>query len=177
MLLATNQWPEDVREYFGDGDECHMAFHFPLMPRMYMAIAREDRHPIVEIMEQTQTYRRTASGRYFCATMTTHPRDGYRPRAGLPASDLCGRPPGAPPPGHPPPAFSLLENRHRGLMNLLLMSMPGSPIVYYGDEIGMGDDLQLGDYNGVRTPMQWLGGANGGFSTADPEQLFLPPST
>ena len=179
MLLAeANQWPEDVREYFGDGDECHMAFHFPLMPRMYMAIAREDRHPIVEIMEQTPDIPENCQWAVFLRNhdeltlemVTDRERDylhqtyAVDPQARL---HLGIRRRLAP----------LLENdRHRiELMNLLLMSMPGSPIVYYGDEIGMGDDLQLGDRNGVRTPMQWLGGANGGFSTADPEQLFLPP--
>ena len=179
MLLAeANQWPEDVREYFGDGDECHMAFHFPLMPRMYMAIAREDRHPIVEIMEQTPDIPENCQWAVFLRNhdeltlemVTDRERDylhqtyAVDPQARLHLGIRRRLSP-------------LLENdRHRiELMNLLLMSMPGSPIVYYGDEIGMGDDLQLGDRNGVRTPMQWLGGANGGFSTADPEQLFLPP--
>ena len=178
FLAEANQWPEDVREYFGDGDECHMAFHFPLMPRMYMAIAREDRHPIVEIMEQTPDIPENCQWAVFLRNhdeltlemVTDRERDylhqtyAVDPQARL---HLGIRRRLAP----------LLENdRHRiELMNLLLMTMPGSPIVYYGDEIGMGDDLQLGDRNGVRTPMQWLGGVNGGFSTADPGQLFLPP--
>ncbi|WP_097065485.1 maltose alpha-D-glucosyltransferase [Nitrosovibrio sp. Nv4] len=178
FLAEANQWPEDVREYFGDGDECHMAFHFPLMPRMYMAIAREDRHPIVEIMEQTPDIPDSCQWAVFLRNhdeltlemVTDRERDylhqtyAVDPQARL---HLGIRRRLAP----------LLDNdRHRiELMNLLLMTMPGSPILYYGDEIGMGDNLLLGDRNGVRTPMQWLGGLNGGFSTADPGQLFLSP--
>ncbi|MDQ3186119.1 MAG: maltose alpha-D-glucosyltransferase [Pseudomonadota bacterium] len=178
FLAEANQWPEDVREYFGDGDECHMAFHFPLMPRMYMAIAQEDRHPIVEIMEQTPDIPDNCQWAIFLRNhdeltlemVTDRERDylhqtyAIDPQARL---NLGIRRRLAP----------LLENdRHRiELMNLLLMTMPGSPILYYGDEIGMGDDLLLGDRNGVRTPMQWRGGLNGGFSTADPGRLFLPP--
>jgi maltose alpha-D-glucosyltransferase / alpha-amylase len=180
FLAEANQWPEDVREYFGAGDECHMAFHFPLMPRMYMAIAREDRHPIVEIMEQTPDIPENCQWAVFLRNhdeltlemVTDRERDylhqtyAVDPQARL---HLGIRRRLAP----------LLENdRHRiELMNLLLMTMPGSPILYYGDEIGMGDNLQLGDRNGVRTPMQWVGGTNGGFSTANPESLFLPPIT
>lgn len=178
FLAEANQWPEDVREYFGDGDECHMAFHFPLMPRMYMAIAREDRHPIVEIMEQTPDIPDNCQWAVFLRNhdeltlemVTDRERDylhqtyAVDPQARL---HLGIRRRLAP----------LMDNdRHRiELMNLLLMTMPGSPILYYGDEIGMGDNLLLGDRNGVRTPMQWLGGLNGGFSIADPERLFLPP--
>ena len=177
FLAEANQWPEDVRAYFGEGDECHMAFHFPLMPRMYMAIAREDRHPIVEIMDQTPEIPDSCQWAIFLRNhdeltlemVTDQERDylhqtyAVDPKARL---HLGIRRRLAP----------LLENdRHRiELMNLLLMTMPGSPILYYGDEIGMGDDLLLGDRNGVRTPMQWKGTANGGFSTADPERLFLP---
>jgi len=177
FLAEANQWPEDVREYFGDGDECHMAFHFPLMPRMYMAIAREDRHPIVEIMEQTPDIPENCQWAVFLRNhdeltlemVTDRERDylhqtyAIDPQARL---HLGIRRRLAP----------LMDNdRHRiELMNLLLMTMPGSPVLYYGDEIGMGDDLLLGDRNGVRTPMQWSGGANGGFSTADSQQLFLP---
>ncbi|WP_090370940.1 maltose alpha-D-glucosyltransferase [Nitrosospira sp. Nl5] len=178
FLAEANQWPEDVREYFGDGDECHMAFHFPLMPRMYMAIAQEDRHPIVEIMEQTPDIPDNCQWGVFLRNhdeltlemVTDRERDylhqtyAIDPQARL---NLGIRRRLAP----------LLDNdRHRiELMNLLLMTMPGSPILYYGDEIGMGDNLLLGDRNGVRTPMQWRGGTNGGFSTADSDQLFLPP--
>lgn len=177
FLAEANQWPEDVRAYFGDGDQCHMAFHFPLMPRMYMAIAREDRHPIVEIMEQTPDIPENCQWAIFLRNhdeltlemVTDRERDylhqtyAIDPKARL---HLGIRRRLAP----------LMENdRHRiELMNLLLMTMPGSPILYYGDEIGMGDNLLLGDRNGVRTPMQWKGGINGGFSTADPERLFLP---
>ena len=177
FLAEANQWPEDVREYFGDGDECHMAYHFPLMPRMYMAIAQEDRHPIVEIMEQTPDIPDACQWAIFLRNhdeltlemVTDRERDylyefyASNPQARL---NLGIRRRLAP----------LLDNdRHRiELMNLLLMTMPGSPILYYGDEIGMGDNLLLGDRDGVRTPMQWSGRANGGFSRADPERLYLP---
>ncbi len=178
FLAEANQWPEDVREYFGDGDECHMAYHFPLMPRMYMAIAQEDRHPIVEIMEQTPDIPDNCQWAVFLRNhdeltlemVTDRERDylyqAYTvdPRERL---NLGIRRRLAP----------LLDNdRHRiELMHLLLMTIQGSPILYYGDEIGMGDNVLLGDRNGVRTPMQWSGGPNGGFSMADPERLFLPP--
>src|SRR3990167_7019743 len=179
MLLAeANQWPEDVREYFGEGDECHMAYHFPLMPRMYMAIAQEDRHPIVEIMEQTPDIPDSCQWAVFLRNHDelTHEMVTDRERDYLYqtyASDLQARLNL----GLRRRLAPLLDNaRHRiELMNLLLMTMPGSPILYYGDEIGMGDNILLGDRNGVRTPMQWNGGAHGGFSTADPARLFLPP--
>ena len=179
MLLAeANQWPEDVRDYFGDGDECHMAYHFPLMPRMYMAIAQEDRHPIVEIMEQTPDIPDNCQWAIFLRNhdeltlemVTSRERDymyqmyAADPRARL---NLGIRRRLAP----------LLENdpERIKLMNSLLLSMPGAPIIYYGDEIGMGDNFFLGDRNGVRTPMQWSPDRNAGFSRADPQQLFLPP--
>ena len=179
MLLAeANQWPEDVREYFGDGDECHMAFHFPLMPRIYMAIAQEDRHPIVEIMEQTPEIPDNCQWAVFLRNhdeltlemVTDRERDYlYQAYAANPQEriNLGIRRRLAP----------LLDNdRHRiELMHMLLMTMPGSPFLYYGDEIGMGDNVLLGDRDGVRTPMQWSGELNGGFSMADPERLFLPP--
>lgn len=178
FLAEANQWPEDVREYFGNGDECHMAYHFPLMPRMYMAIAQEDRHPIVEIMEQTPDIPDNCQWALFLRNhdeltlemVTDRERDYlYQTYAKDPQAriNLGIRRRLAP----------LLDNdRHRiELMNLLLMTMPGSPVIYYGDEIGMGDNILLGDRNSVRTPMQWNGGANGGFSTADPERLFLLP--
>ena len=159
MLLAeANQWPEDVREYFGDGDECHMAYHFPLMPRMYMAIAQEDRHPIVEILQQTPEIPANCQWAIFLRNhdeltlemVTSKERDYmYQTYAADPRAriNLGIRRRLAP----------LLENdRDRiKLMNSLLLSMPGSPIIYYGDEIGMGDNIYLGDRNGVRTPMQW----------------------
>jgi maltose alpha-D-glucosyltransferase/alpha-amylase len=178
FLAEANQWPEDVREYFGNGDECHMAYHFPLMPRMYMAIAQEDRHPIVEIMEQTPDIPDTCQWAVFLRNhdeltlemVTDRERDYlYQTYASDPQARLNL--------GIRRRLAPLLDNdRHRiELMYLLLMTMPGSPILYYGDEIGMGDNIRLGDRNGVRTPMQWNGGANGGFSTAAPERLFLPP--
>ena len=179
MLLGeANMWPEDVRDYFGDGDECHMAYHFPLMPRMYMAIAQEDRHPIVEIMDQTPDIPENTQWAIFLRNhdeltlemVTSRERDymyqmyAADPRARL---NLGIRRRLAP----------LMENdpERIKLMNSLLLSMPGSPIIYYGDEIGMGDNVYLGDRNGVRTPMQWSPDRNAGFSRADPQQLYLPP--
>ncbi len=179
MLLGeANMWPEDVRDYFGDGDECHMAYHFPLMPRMYMAIAQEDRHPIVEIMDQTPDIPENCQWAIFLRNhdeltlemVTSRERDymyqmyAADPRARL---NLGIRRRLAP----------LMENdpERIKLMNSLLLSMPGSPIIYYGDEIGMGDNFYLGDRNGVRTPMQWSPDRNAGFSRADPQQLYLPP--
>ena len=179
MLLAeANQWPEDVRDYYGNGDECHMAYHFPLMPRMYMAIAQEDRHPIVEILEQTPDIPDSCQWAIFLRNhdeltlemVTSKERDymyqmyAADPRARL---NLGIRRRLAP----------LLENdiERIKLMNSLLLTMPGSPIIYYGDEIGMGDNFFLGDRNGVRTPMQWSPDRNAGFSRADPQQLYLPP--
>ncbi|MDA8107257.1 MAG: putative maltokinase, partial [Betaproteobacteria bacterium] len=179
MLLAeANQWPEDVREYFGDGDECHMAYHFPLMPRIYMAIAQEDRHPVVEIMQQTPEIPDNAQWAIFLRNhdeltlemVTSKERDYmYRMYAADPRAriNLGIRRRLAP----------LMENDFDRikLMNSLLLSMPGSPIIYYGDEIGMGDNIFLGDRDGVRTPMQWSPDRNAGFSRADPQRLFLPP--
>ena len=178
LLAEANQWPEDVREYFGEGDECHMAYHFPLMPRIYMAIAQEDRHPVVEIMQQTPEIPDNAQWAIFLRNhdeltlemVTSKERDYmYRMYAADPRAriNLGIRRRLAP----------LMENdRERiKLMNSLLLSMPGSPIIYYGDEIGMGDNIFLGDRNGVRTPMQWSPDRNAGFSRADPQRLFLPP--
>jgi maltose alpha-D-glucosyltransferase/alpha-amylase len=178
LLAEANQWPEDVREYFGDGDACHMAYHFPLMPRMYMAIAQEDRHPVIDILRQTPDIPDNAQWAIFLRNhdeltleMVTHRERDYMyrmyaadPRARL---NLGIRRRLAP----------LLENdRERiKLMNSLLLSMPGSPIIYYGDEIGMGDNIFLGDRDGVRTPMQWSPDRNAGFSRADPQRLYLPP--
>ena len=179
MLLAeANQWPEDVREYFGNADECHMAYHFPLMPRMYMAIAQEDRYPVVEIMQQTPDIPDTCQWAIFLRNhdeltlemVTSKERDYmYRMYAADPRAriNLGIRRRLAP----------LMENDMDTikLMNSLLLSMPGSPIVSYGDEIGMGDNIFLGDRNGVRTPMQWSPDRNAGFSRADPQRLYLPP--
>ena len=179
MLLAeANQWPEDTQQYFGDGDECHMAFHFPLMPRMYMAIAQEDRFPITDIMRQTPEIPPTCQWAVFLRNhdeltlemVTDRERDylwetyatDRRARLNL---------------GIRRRLAPLLERDRRRieLMNGLLLSMPGTPVIYYGDEIGMGDNIHLGDRDGVRTPMQWSPDRNGGFSRADPARLVLPP--
>src|SRR5690348_2644219 len=179
MLLAeANQWPEDVQAYFGNGDECHMAFHFPLMPRMYMAIAQEDRFPITDILRQTPDIPSDCQWAVFLRNhdeltlemVTDRERDylwefyaaDRRARLNL---------------GIRRRLAPLLENDRRRieLMNSLLLTMPGTPIIYYGDEIGMGDNLHLGDRDGVRTPMQWSSDRNGGFSRADPPSLVLPP--
>jgi len=180
MLLAeANQWPEDVRDYFGNGlDECQMAYHFPLMPRMYMAIAQEDRHPIVEIMEQTPDIPATCQWAIFLRNhdeltlemVTSRERDYmYQSYAADPRARLNL--------GIRRRLAPLLDNDFERirLMNSLLLSMPGSPIIYYGDELGMGDNVFLGDRNGLRTPMQWSPDRNAGFSRADPQQLYLPP--
>jgi maltose alpha-D-glucosyltransferase/alpha-amylase len=179
MLLAeANQWPEDVREYFANGDECHMAYHFPLMPRMYVAIAQEDRYPIVEILEQTPEIPPTCQWAIFLRNhdeltlemVTDRERDYmYQAYAMDPRTRVNG--------GIRRRLAPLMENDTRKieLMNSLLLSMPGSPSVYYGDELGMGDNIYLGDRNSVRTPMQWSSDRNGGFSRADPQTLFLPP--
>jgi maltose alpha-D-glucosyltransferase/alpha-amylase len=178
LLAEANQWPEDVRDYFGEGDECHMAYHFPLMPRMYMALALEDRHPIVEILQQTPEIPASCQWAIFLRNhdeltlemVTSRERDymyqmyAADPRARL---NLGIRRRLAPLMDNDPDKIKL--------MNSLLLSMPGSPIVYYGDEIGMGDNVYLGDRNGVRTPMQWSPDRNAGFSRADPQRLYLPP--
>jgi maltose alpha-D-glucosyltransferase/alpha-amylase len=180
MLLAeVNQWPEDVKMYFGDGDECHMAFHFPLMPRMYMAIAREDRFPISDIIRQTPPIPDTCQWAIFLRNhdelsleMVTDSERDYlwqtyaadrRARINL---------------GIRRRLAPLVEGDRRRveLMNSLLLSMPGTPVIYYGDEVGMGDNIHLGDRDGVRTPMQWSPDRNGGFSRVDPARLILPPA-
>ncbi|MDN5871919.1 MAG: maltose alpha-D-glucosyltransferase, partial [Nitrococcus sp.] len=178
FLAEANQWPEDVRDYFGDGDECHMAYHFPLMPRMYMAIAQEDRHPIVEIMNQTPSIPDICQWAIFLRNhdeltlemVTDAERDYmYQAYAGDPRMRVNV--------GIRRRLAPLMDNDidKIKLMNSLLMSMPGSPFIYYGDEIGMGDNIFLGDRNGVRTPMQWSSDRNAGFSRADPQGLYLPP--
>jgi maltose alpha-D-glucosyltransferase/alpha-amylase len=177
LLAEANQWPEDVQQYFGDGDECNMAYHFPLMPRIYMAIAQEDRFPIADIMRQTPEIPANCQWAMFLRNhdeltleMVTDAERDYlwstyaaNPRARI---NLGIRRRLAP----------LMDNDRRKieLMNSILMSMPGTPIIYYGDEIGMGDNIYLGDRNGVRTPMQWTPDRNGGFSRCDPAQLYLP---
>ena len=179
MLLAeANQWPEDTRAYFGEGDECHMAFHFPLMPRMYMALAQEDRHPITDILRQTPQIPDPCQWALFLRNhdeltleMVTDDERDYLWRTYATDSrarlNLGIRRRLAP----------LLDNDRRKieLMNALLLSMPGTPVLYYGDELGMGDNYYLGDRDGVRTPMQWSADRNGGFSRADPQRLYLPP--
>jgi maltose alpha-D-glucosyltransferase / alpha-amylase len=179
MLLAeANQWPADVRPYFGEGDECHMAFHFPLMPRMFMAIRQEDRHPIVEILRQTPDIPETCQWAMFLRNhdeltlemVTDEERDYmYQAYAADPQMRINV--------GIRRRLAPLLENSRRRieLMHSLLFSVPGTPIVYYGDELGMGDNIYLGDRNGVRTPMQWTSDRNGGFSRADPARLYAPP--
>jgi maltose alpha-D-glucosyltransferase/alpha-amylase len=178
MLLAeANMWPQDVRPYFGEGDEFHMAFHFPIMPRMFMALRLEDRKPLVEIIERTPPIPETCQWGVFLRNhdeltlemVTDEERDYmYDEYARDPVARLNL--------GIRRRLAPLLEGHRRRveLMNGLLMSLAGSPILYYGDEIGMGDNIYLGDRNGVRTPMQWNAGPNAGFSSADPERLFLP---
>ena len=178
MLLAeANQWPEDTQDYFGDGDECHMAFHFPLMPRMYMAIAQEDRFPITDIMRQTPEIPENCQWAIFLRNhdeltleMVTDKERDYlwetyasdrRARINL---------------GIRRRLAPLMERDRRRieLMHSMLFTMPGTPVIYYGDEIGMGDNIYLGDRDGVRTPMQWSSDRNGGFSRSDPARLSLP---
>jgi len=178
FLAEVNQWPEDVRDYFSDGNECQMAYHFPLMPRMYMAIAQEDRHPIVDIMRQTPDIPETCQWAIFLRNhdeltlemVTSEERDYmYQMYVSDPRARVNV--------GIRRRLAPLMDNEidKIKLMNSLLLSMPGSPIIYYGDEIGMGDNFFLGDRNGVRTPMQWSPDRNAGFSRADPQRLYLPP--
>jgi maltose alpha-D-glucosyltransferase/alpha-amylase len=179
MLLAeANQWPEDTRDYFGDGDECHMAFHFPLMPRMYMAIAKEDRFPITDILRQTPPIPDNCQWAIFLRNhdeltleMVTDQERDYL--WNIYASDRRARINL----GIRRRLAPLMERDRRRieLLNALLLSMPGTPVLYYGDEIGMGDNIYLGDRDGVRTPMQWSPDRNGGFSRVDPARLVLPP--
>jgi maltose alpha-D-glucosyltransferase / alpha-amylase len=178
MLLAeANQWPEDAVAYFGNGDICHMAFHFPLMPRMFMSIRLEDRFPIIDILDQTPEIPRNCQWALFLRNhdeltleMVTDEERDYMYR--VYAKDISARINL----GIRRRLAPLLENNRRKieLMNMLLFSMPGTPVIYYGDEIGMGDNYYLGDRDGVRTPMQWSPDRNGGFSTTNPQQLFLP---
>jgi trehalose synthase len=178
MLLAeANQWPEDAVAYFGDGDECHMEFHFPLMPRLFMALQMEDRFPIVDILQQTPPIPETCQWAIFLRNhdeltlemVTDEERDYmYQVYAKDPKAriNLGIRRRLAP----------LLGNSRRRieLMSSLLFSLPGTPVIYYGDEIGMGDNIYLGDRNSVRTPMQWSADRNAGFSRANPQKLYLP---
>jgi maltose alpha-D-glucosyltransferase / alpha-amylase len=177
FLAEANQWPEDVREYFGEGDECHMAYHFPLMPRIFMSVALEDRYPITEILRQTPDIPENCQWAIFLRNhdeltlemVTDRERDYmYRMYAQEPRMRVNV--------GIRRRLAPLLNNDidRIKLMNSLLLSMPGSPIIYYGDEIGMGDNIYIGDRNGVRTPMQWSLDRNAGFSRADPQRLYLP---
>jgi len=177
LLAEANQWPEDVAQYFGNGDECQMAFHFPLMPRMFMSIAEEDRYPIYDIMRQTPPIPDNCQWAMFLRNhdeltleMVTDRERAFMYR--VYATDARARVNV----GIRRRLAPLMENDRRRieLMTSLLLSMPGTPIIYYGDEIGMGDNIYLGDRDGVRTPMQWSGDRNGGFSTADAQRLFLP---
>ncbi len=178
MLLAeANQWPADVRPYFGDNDECHMAFHFPLMPRMFMGVKLEDRKPIIEIQQQTPDIPEACQWAIFLRNhdeltleMVTDEERDYMYEAY--AKDRTMRLNV----GIRRRLSPLLEGDRRKveLMNGLLMSLPGTPVIYYGDEIGMGDNVYLGDRNGVRTPMQWTGGWTAGFTRGDPERLYSP---
>jgi maltose alpha-D-glucosyltransferase/alpha-amylase len=178
MLLAeANQWPEDAAAYFGNGDECHMAFHFPIMPRLFMALHMEDRFPIVDILEQTPVIPDTAQWALFLRNhdeltleMVTDEERDYMYR--VYAHDAQARINL----GIRRRLAPLLGNHRRRieLMNALLLSLPGTPVIYYGDEIGMGDNYYLGDRNGVRTPMQWSPDRNAGFSRANPQRLYLP---
>ena len=177
LLAEANMWPEDVRPYFGEGDEFHMSFHFPIMPRMFMALRLEDRKPLIDIIERTPNIPESCQWGLFLRNhdeltleMVTDLERQYMwdeyakdPRARI---NL----------GIRRRLATLLDGDRRRieLMIGLLMSLPGSPILYYGDEIGMGDNVYLGDRNSVRTPMQWSSGVNAGFSTADPERLWLP---
>jgi maltose alpha-D-glucosyltransferase/alpha-amylase len=178
MLLAeANNWPVNVRAYFGNGDEFHTAFHFPLMPRMFMAVRLEDRKPIIDIFQQTPEIPATCQ---WCIFLRNHDeltlemvtdieRDYMYDEYATDKTMRINR-------GIRRRLAPMMDNDRRRieLLSGLLMSMPGTPIVYYGDEIGMGDNVYLGDRNGVRTPMQWDGDANAGFSTADPERLYSP---
>ena len=177
VLAEANQWPADVRPYFGDGDECHMAFHFPLMPRIYMALRQEDRLPITDIMAQTPPIPDNCQWGLFLRNhdeltleMVTDDERDYMyfaysadPRMRVNVGIRRRLAP-------------LVDNNRRRieLLNSLLFSFPGTPIIYYGDEIGMGDNIYLGDRNGVRTPMQWTSDRNAGFSKCDPARLYFP---
>lgn len=178
MLLAeANQWPEDAVRYFGDGDACHMAFHFPLMPRIFMAIWQEDRFPVTDIIEQTPPIPDAAQWALFLRNhdeltleMVTDEERDYM-------YSVYARDPGARVNlGIRRRLAPLLGNHRRKmeLMNILLFSLPGTPVIYYGDEIAMGDNYYLGDRNGVRTPMQWNADRNAGFSESNPQKLCLP---
>ncbi len=177
LLAEANMWPEDSAAYFGDGDECHMNYHFPIMPRMFMSVKMEDRYPITDIFDQTPAIPETCQWAMFLRNhdeltleMVTDEERDYMYKVytkdPLARINLGIRHRLAP----------LLDNNRNKieLMNILLFSLPGTPVIYYGDEIGMGDNFYLGDRDGVRTPMQWSPDRNSGFSSANPQQLYLP---
>jgi maltose alpha-D-glucosyltransferase / alpha-amylase len=177
LLAEANQWPEDVVEYFGSGDECHMAFHFPVMPRIFMAVRREQRYPISEIMAQTPAIPDNCQWGIFLRNhdeltleMVTDEERDYM------YSEYAQDPRMKANIGIRRRLAPLLENSRdqMELFTALLLSLPGSPVLYYGDEIGMGDNIYLGDRDGVRTPMQWTPDRNAGFSSSDPQRLYLP---
>ncbi len=178
LLAEANQWPEDVVEYFGTGDECHMCFHFPVMPRMFMAVRREQRHPLTEVLARTPEIPDGCQWGIFLRNhdeltlemVSDEERDymwaEYAKDPRMKRNLGIGR-----------RLAPLVDNDRRvaELLHALLFSFPGSPVLYYGDEIGMGDNIYLGDRDGVRTPMQWSPDRNAGFSRADFAQLYLPP--
>ncbi|GEO11688.1 maltose alpha-D-glucosyltransferase [Segetibacter aerophilus] len=177
FLAEANMWPEDSAAYFGDGDECHMNYHFPVMPRMFMALQMEDRYPITDIFEQTPAIPENCQWAMFLRNhdeltlemVTDEERDYmYKVYAKDPKAKINL--------GIRHRLAPLMDNNRRRieLMNCLLFSMPGTPVIYYGDEIGMGDNFYLGDRDGVRTPMQWSPDRNAGFSASNPQKLYLP---
>jgi maltose alpha-D-glucosyltransferase/alpha-amylase len=177
FLAEANMWPEDSASYFGDGDECHMNYHFPVMPRMFMALQMEDRYPLTDIFDQTPAIPETCQWAIFLRNhdeltlemVTDEERDYmYKVYAKDPKAKINL--------GIRHRLAPLLENNRRRieLMNCLLFSLPGTPVIYYGDEIGMGDNFYLGDRDGVRTPMQWSPDRNAGFSASNPQKLYLP---
>src|SRR5262249_9206446 len=178
LLAEANQWPDDVRPYFGDGDECHMAYHFPVMPRIFMALRQEDRHPITDIMRNTPEIPDCCQWALFLRNhdeltlemVTDEERDYmYKTYAADARARLNI--------GIRRRLAPLMDNSRRRieLLTSLLLSLKGTPIIYYGDEIGMGDNIYLGDRNGVRTPMQWSSDRNAGFSRADFATLYTAP--
>ncbi len=177
LLAEANMWPEDSAAYFGDGDECHMNYHFPIMPRMFMAVKMEDRYPIIDIIDQTPEIPENCQWGIFLRNhdeltlemVTDEERDYmYKVYTKDPQAKINV--------GIRHRLAPLLDNNRSKieLMNMLLFSLPGTPIIYYGDEIGMGDNFYLGDRDGVRTPMQWTADRNAGFSLANPQKLYLP---
>jgi maltose alpha-D-glucosyltransferase / alpha-amylase len=178
LLAEANQWPEDVVEYYGDGDECHMCFHFPVMPRMFMSLRREDATPMLEILDRTPQIPENCQWGLFLRNhdeltlemVTDEERDYmYAEYAKDPRMKINL--------GIRRRLAPLIDNGRdeMELLHAMLFSLPGSPVLYYGDEIGMGDNVYLGDRDGVRTPMQWTGDRNGGFSRADFAALYAPP--